>query len=74
MQIYTKYYILNFKYILNIICIQILEGKFFFCPRAPKNVEPVLYALHITESYDDFETESFLHEAINVAAKHCILE
>ncbi|WZY72472.1 hypothetical protein YC2023_004712 [Brassica napus] len=29
-----------------------------------------VYALHITEAYDDFEAESFLHEAINVTAKH----
>lgn len=32
------------------------------------------YPLHITEAYVDFETESLLHEAINVAAKHYVLE
>lgn len=32
------------------------------------------YALHITRAYDDSEVESFLHEAINVTAKHYVLE
>ncbi|KAF8095468.1 hypothetical protein N665_0332s0049 [Sinapis alba] len=32
------------------------------------------YALHITEAYDDFETESYLHKSINVDAKHYVLE
>ena len=37
-------------------------------------LENTVYALHITETYDDFEAEWFLHEAINVTAKHYVLE
>ena len=37
-------------------------------------MENTVYALNNTKPYDNFDTESFLHQAINFAAKHWGLE